>query len=144
MARPVKTTTTSASGWKMALLALMAGASLMGAASGQDVGGSLDDFWDGVSENANVTAPRADIGQEGGYFTGGSIVVRAPQDRLQPLRMTAPSIRAGWRRYARNAPSRWTSSMRWPRKSIPRTSPAVRPHRTWSMPFGRGTKMPSR
>tara|TARA_R110002126_G_scaffold79150_8_gene196656 strand:+ start:9455 stop:10894 length:1440 start_codon:yes stop_codon:yes gene_type:complete len=95
MARPVKTMTTSASGWKMALLALMAGASLMGAASGQDVGGSLDDFWDGVSENANVTAPRADIGQEGGYFTGGSIVVRAPQDRLQPLRMTAPSIRAG-------------------------------------------------
>lgn len=55
----------------------------------------LEDFWNGVQENANVTGPRADIGQEGGYFTGGSLVYRAPQDTLQVMSMTAPSIRAG-------------------------------------------------
>ena len=82
--------------WMRSIAAATVGAILLtGTVYGQDVGSSLDDFWDGVSENANATAPRADIGQEGGYFTGGSIVVRAPQDTLQPLRMTAPSVRAG-------------------------------------------------
>ena len=81
--------------WTKMITGAIGALALGAAAAAQDVGQSLDDFWDGVVENANTTAPRADIGQEGGYFTGGSLVVRAPQDRLQPLRMTAPSIRAG-------------------------------------------------
>lgn len=63
------------------------------AASGQNVGRELDEFWDGV--NVNVTSPRAGMGQAGGYFTGGSLVMRAPQRNIQPLSMTGPSIRAG-------------------------------------------------
>lgn len=79
---------------------LAAAAFLLGAASAltpaqAQVNDELNDFWLGVNENANITGPRADIGQEGGYFTGGSLVYRAPQDTLQPFRATGPSIRAG-------------------------------------------------
>lgn len=65
-----------------------------GAAYAQ-VGDKLDDFWDGITENANVTSPRAVVGQQGGYFTGGSLVFRAPQEDIRLVNLTAPSVRAG-------------------------------------------------
>ena len=74
--------------WTKMITGAIGALALGAAAAAQDVGQSLDDFWDGVAENANTTAPRADIGQEGGYFTGGSLVVRAPQDRaINPGRL---------------------------------------------------------
>ena len=81
--------------WIKTIAGAAAALVISASALSQDVGDSLDDFWDGVAENANATAPRADIGQEGGYFTGGSLVVRAPQETFRPVRMTAPSYRAG-------------------------------------------------
>lgn len=59
------------------------------------VSSELEDFWDGVQANANVTGPQADIGQQGGYFTAGSLVYRAPQKNLQLVTARAPTIRAG-------------------------------------------------
>tara|TARA_R110002095_G_scaffold127479_4_gene110550 strand:- start:172 stop:1569 length:1398 start_codon:yes stop_codon:yes gene_type:complete len=75
--------------------ATIAAASLFTATAQAQVSDELDDFWSGVQANANVTGPRADIGQEGGYFTGGSLVYRAPQDNLQIMSAQAPSVRAG-------------------------------------------------
>ena len=55
----------------------------------------LNDFWEDVNEHSNVTPPQAYMGQQGGYFTGGSLVYRAEQNTLQPFTATAPSVRAG-------------------------------------------------
>lgn len=60
-----------------------------------DVSGNMDAYWsDGLSA-ANVTGPSAYTGQAGGYYTGGNLSLRVPQDTYQLASVTLPSLRGG-------------------------------------------------
>lgn len=60
-----------------------------------DVSGNMDAYWSSGLAAANVTGPSAYTGQAGGYYTGGNISMRAPQDTYQLASVTLPSLRGG-------------------------------------------------
>ncbi len=60
-----------------------------------DVSGNMDAYWSSGLAAANVTGPSAYTGQAGGYYTGGNISMRAPQDNYQLASVTLPSLRGG-------------------------------------------------
>ena len=60
-----------------------------------DVNGDLNDFFDGLGFSSNVTSPRAYIGQEAGYYTGGSLFARTPVKNLQLAQIELPGYRSG-------------------------------------------------
>ena len=81
-------------GLRALFVSVTLGLATAGAAHAQ-LNDQLNDFWEDVNEHSNVTPPQAYMGQQGGYFTGGSLVYRAEQNTLQPFTATAPSVRAG-------------------------------------------------
>ena len=60
-----------------------------------DVNSDLNNFFDGLGFDKNITSPRAYIGQEAGYYTGGSIFARTPVKNLQIAQLEVPSYRSG-------------------------------------------------
>ena len=61
-----------------------------------DVSGQLDSFFNATGGAANVTGPVAYSGQQGGYYSGGSLWVRFPaQQTFQLGNLQMPSVKAG-------------------------------------------------
>ena len=71
-------------GLRALFVSVTLGLATAGAAHAQ-LNDQLNDFWEDVNEHSNVTPPQAYMGQQGGYFTGGSLVYRAEQNTLQPF-----------------------------------------------------------
>ena len=69
-------------GLRALFVSVTLGLATAGAAHAQ-LNDQLNDFWEDVNEHSNVTPPQAYMGQQGGYFTGGSLVYRAEQNTLQ-------------------------------------------------------------
>ncbi len=76
-------------GLRALFVSVTLGLATAGAAHAQ-LNDQLNDFWEDVNEHSNVTPPQAYMGQQGGYFTGGSLVYRAEQNTLQPSRPRLP------------------------------------------------------
>ncbi len=55
----------------------------------------MQSFFDKIGANANVTPSGAYKGQEGGFYTGGSVFSRIPAREVQMVNMQMPSIGAG-------------------------------------------------
>lgn len=65
------------------------------AAAASGVSGNMDAYWsDGLSA-ASVTGPSAYTGQAGGYYTGGNLSLRTPQDNYHLASVALPSIKGG-------------------------------------------------
>jgi len=60
-----------------------------------DVGSDMNDFFNGMGYNSNVTSPGVYEGQAAGYFTGGRLFIRSPSRNYQLASAQAPSYRAG-------------------------------------------------
>lgn len=63
------------------------------AAAGVD--GAMDRYWSDGLAAASVTGPSAYTGQAGGYYTGGNLSLRVPQDTYHLASVALPSIRGG-------------------------------------------------
>lgn len=59
------------------------------------VDSDLHGFFDKLGFDNNITAPRASKGQDGGYYTGGSIFARTPVRDLQIMQIDLPGYRSG-------------------------------------------------
>lgn len=57
--------------------------------------GFLNDMYDEMSANANVTAPQIYDTQRAGVITGGGMVWKTPRRNFQPFGFTPPSLKAG-------------------------------------------------
>ncbi len=55
----------------------------------------MQNFFDKIGANANVTPGGAYKGQEGGFYTGGSVFARIPAREVQMVNMQMPNIGAG-------------------------------------------------
>ncbi len=55
----------------------------------------MQHFFDSISAHANVTPSGAYKGQEGGFYTGGSVFSRTPAREVQIVNLQMPSIGAG-------------------------------------------------
>ncbi len=55
----------------------------------------MQSFFDKIGANANVTPGGAYKGQEGGFYTGGSVFTRIPAREVQMVNMQMPNIGAG-------------------------------------------------
>ncbi|HQW57435.1 MAG TPA: conjugal transfer protein TraH [Gammaproteobacteria bacterium] len=55
----------------------------------------MQSFFDKIGANANVTPGGAYKGQEGGFYTGGSVFARIPAREVQMVNMQMPNIGAG-------------------------------------------------
>lgn len=60
-----------------------------------DIGSELTDFWTRSGGASNVTRPSAYMGQQAGYVTGGSLILRTKPRNSNIARLTLPRIRAG-------------------------------------------------
>lgn len=60
-----------------------------------DVSGDLTNFFNSLNMGTSVTDPGAYQGQEAGYYTGGSLFVRAPSRQYQFASFQPPSLRFG-------------------------------------------------
>jgi conjugative transfer pilus assembly protein TraH len=61
-----------------------------------DLGRDLQEFFNQVTDS-NITPPGAYKGQEGGFYTGGSVFIRNPSRQLQFINLQLPHIEAGCR-----------------------------------------------
>jgi conjugative transfer pilus assembly protein TraH len=60
------------------------------------VEGDMNDFFNKSAASANVTGPAAYSSQAGGYYTGGSVWARFPQETLRaPFNIQLPSAKGG-------------------------------------------------
>lgn len=67
-----------------------------GAAAASGVDGAMDAYWSNGLAAASVTGPgSAYTGQAGGYYTGGNLSLRVPQDTYRLASVALPSIRGG-------------------------------------------------
>lgn len=64
-------------------------------ASAQNIGAELADFWTRSGGSANYTHPQAYLGQQAGYITGGSLILRTKPRNTNIARLTLPKVRAG-------------------------------------------------
>lgn len=60
-----------------------------------DVGSDMNNFFNDMGYNANVTPPGVYEGQSAGYFTGGGLYLRSPSRNYQLASVQMPSYRAG-------------------------------------------------
>ena len=60
-----------------------------------DVGSDMNNFFNDMGYNSNVTPPGVYEGQAAGYFTGGGLTVRAPSRNYQLASIQMPGYRAG-------------------------------------------------
>lgn len=60
-----------------------------------DVNSSMNAYWSSSIGSANVTGPTAYQGQSAGYYTGGNVAFRGPQETSQIASIQMPSVRAG-------------------------------------------------
>ena len=82
----------------MKKIVAVAAAGLMSFAATSGVAGpgdSMKDFFDDGMGSVNITGPSANQGQAAGYYTGGNLVYRAPQETTQIASIQLPSVRAG-------------------------------------------------
>ena len=63
--------------------------------SAQNIANELADFWTRSGGAANYTHPRAFLGQQAGYITGGSLILRTKPRSTNIARLTLPRVRAG-------------------------------------------------
>jgi len=70
-------------------------ATLAHTAARAGVDGAMDAYWSQGLAAANVTGPSAYTGQAGGYYTGGNLSLRVPQDTYHLASVALPSIRGG-------------------------------------------------
>jgi conjugative transfer pilus assembly protein TraH len=64
-------------------------------AAAAGVSSNMDAYWSSGLAAASVTGPSAYTGQAGGYYTGGNISLRVPQDNYHIASVTLPSIKGG-------------------------------------------------
>ena len=64
-------------------------------ASSQTIGDELADFWARTGGSANYTHPKAFLGQQAGFVTGGSLIVRTKPRNTNIARLRLPSVRSG-------------------------------------------------
>lgn len=64
-------------------------------ASYANVDSDLNQFFDQLGYASNVTSSHAYEGQEGGYFTPGSLFLRSPSRDIQVAHLSVPSLKAG-------------------------------------------------
>jgi conjugative transfer pilus assembly protein TraH len=55
----------------------------------------MNNFFSGLGGGANVTGPGAYQGQSAGYYTGGGLYTRAPQQDITPISISLPKVSAG-------------------------------------------------
>ena len=79
-------------GFVLALLVAFVGAALPVLA---DTTSNMDNFYSGSLGSATVTGPSAYKGQSANFYTGGSLVWRAPQVNAQLASVQLPSLKAG-------------------------------------------------
>lgn len=60
-----------------------------------DVNGDLNNFFNSLGYSSNVTKPHAYQGQAAGYYSGGSLYLRAPVRSIQFAHIDAPRLDAG-------------------------------------------------
>lgn len=76
-------------------LAMVSALALAAAPVSASVGDELEDFFDGMGAQANVTGPSAFNGQRSGYYTGGSLWARFPTENVNPVNLQMPKVSAG-------------------------------------------------
>lgn len=59
------------------------------------VNAELNSFFNDMGGAANVTGPSAYQGQSAGYYTGGSLWTRFPQQSVNPVNLQLPNVKAG-------------------------------------------------
>ncbi|ODU78385.1 MULTISPECIES: conjugal transfer protein TraH [Novosphingobium] len=59
------------------------------------VNAELNNFFNQMGGSANVTGPSAYQGQSAGYYTGGSLWTRFPQESVNPVNLQLPNVKAG-------------------------------------------------
>lgn len=69
--------------------------SLAFSAAYADVGGDLNNYFNGLGFTSNVTSPTVVQGQEANYFSGGSMFLRNPVKNMQMVQVQTPSLNAG-------------------------------------------------
>ena len=60
-----------------------------------DINQNLTSYFNGLGFSSNVTSPHAYLGQEAGYYTGGSVFARNQVRDVQIATVDLPSYRAG-------------------------------------------------
>lgn len=55
----------------------------------------LNNYFNGLGFSTSITVPTAYQGQQAGYYTGGSLFMRAPVRQVQLVQIDAPSFHAG-------------------------------------------------
>lgn len=60
-----------------------------------NVDSDLNQFFDQLGYASNVTSSHAYEGQEGGYYTPGSLFLRSPSRDIQVAHLSVPSLKAG-------------------------------------------------
>ncbi|SGZ09490.1 conjugal transfer protein TraH [Moritella viscosa] len=78
---------------KIILLSASLALSTMANAGGAN--GSLNNFFNNLGYNANITNPNTFKGQTASYYNGGNLFVRSKIMTLTPFQLTSPSISAG-------------------------------------------------
>lgn len=80
----------------MSFLAVLAVANIAAVQTAQaDVGSAMNSFFNGMGGAANATGPIAYQGQASGYYSGGNIWVRTPDEQITLGSMQLPSVKAG-------------------------------------------------
>lgn len=67
---------------------------VFGQASAQ-VENEMNDFFDKINTQANITGPSSANGQQAGYYTLGNVFIRNKVETIQPVSVQLPSVRAG-------------------------------------------------
>jgi len=79
----------------MILTGLCMGAIAPKATNAQNIGDELADFWARTGGAANYTHPKAFLGQQAGFVTGGSLILRTKPRNTNIARLRLPDVRAG-------------------------------------------------
>lgn len=61
----------------------------------QNIGDELADFWARTGGSANYTHPKAFLGQQAGFVTGGFLILRTKPRNTNIARLRLPSVRSG-------------------------------------------------
>jgi hypothetical protein len=78
----------------MSFLAMLAIANIVAAQTAEaDVGGAMNSFFNGMGGAANASGPVAYQGQASGYYSGGNIWVRTPDEQLSLGSLQLPRSR---------------------------------------------------
>src|ERR1700738_1868491 len=75
--------------------AFVLASSVAPAAAASGVSGAMDAYWSNGLSAATVTGPSAYTGQAGGYYTGGNLSLRTPQDNYHLASVALPSTKGG-------------------------------------------------